>query len=78
MSCLRLVMSRQARHWVKDIIFEFEDGITLYDFVKQLENKHEEITRELGVGINRAITVSIEDLYEPKLVLSVYKSEGGF
>lgn len=71
-------MSRLDRVWVKDIIFEFEDGITIYDFITKLQKKHEEITRELGVGINRAVTISIEDLDKPEIVLSVYKSDGGF
>lgn len=71
-------MSKQGRHWVKDEVFEFEDGVDIYDFIKQLNEKYEEITRELNVGIHRAVTVSIEDLEKPSLVLSIYKSEGGF
>ena len=71
-------MSKEERKWVRDVIFEFEDGVTVYDFIRQLKDKKEEITRELGVGINMAITVSIEDLEKPEIVLSVYKSDGGF
>ena len=66
------------RKFVKDVVFEFEDGITIYDFIRQLKDKEEEITRELGVGVNRRITISIEDSKKPEIILSVYKSDGGF
>lgn len=43
------------RKFVKDVVFEFEDGITIYDFIRQLKDKEEEITRELGVGMAYSI-----------------------
>jgi hypothetical protein len=27
------------RKFVKDVVFEFEDGITIYDFIRQLKDK---------------------------------------
>lgn len=70
-------MTRIRRQYIREEIIEIDYPLRVYDLCKLLKEKDEEIGRELGVGIHYVVTVeSPEDVNG--LVLSVYKSEGGF